>query len=91
MNKIAEGNIGCREWNLGTGKGSTVFDIIHAFNKAVGRELPYKVEGRRAGDVLNLTSNPERANKELHWKAVHTLEEACADLWRFQQKNPNVC
>jgi UDP-glucose 4-epimerase len=79
---------GYGEWNLGTGQGSTVFDIIHAFSKAVGRELPFKVEGRRAGDVLDLTANPAKANKELEWKAKKTLEEACVDLWRFTQKNP---
>ena len=79
---------GYEEWNLGTGQGSTVFDIIKAFSKAVGRDLPYKIEARRAGDVLNLTANPAKANKELKWKAKKTLEEACADLWRFTQKNP---
>jgi UDP-glucose 4-epimerase len=79
---------GYGEWNLGTGQGSTVFDIIEAFSKAVGRELPYKVEGRRAGDVLDLTANPTKANKELDWKAKKTLQEACVDLWRFTQKNP---
>jgi len=79
---------GYGEWNLGTGQGSTVFDIIKAFSKAVGRELPYKIEGRRAGDVLDLTANPAKANKELNWEAKKTLEEACVDLWRFTQMNP---
>ncbi|KAK4544877.1 hypothetical protein LTR36_003781 [Oleoguttula mirabilis] len=79
---------GVRAWNLGTGKGSTVYDMVGAFSKAVGRELPYEVVGRRAGDVLNLTANPTRANKELGWKAEHTLEEACADLWRWTENNP---
>ena len=58
-----------REWNLGTGKGSTVFQVYNAFCKAVGRELPYKVVGRRQGDVLNLTAKPDRAHEELKWKA----------------------
>lgn len=79
---------GYGEWNLGTGQGSTVFDMIKAFSKAVGRDLPYKIEGRRDGDVLDLTANPAKANKELKWKAKKTLEEACVDLWRFTQKNP---
>ena len=79
---------GCGEWNLGTGKGSTVIDMIKAFSKAVGRDLPYRVEARRAGDVLDLTANPSKANKELGLKAQKTLEEACADLWRFTQANP---
>ena len=80
---------GYEAWNLGTGRGSTVFDMIKAFSKAVGRDLPYKIEARRAGDVLNLTANPAKANKELGWKAKKTLEEACVDLWRFTQKNPS--
>lgn len=77
-----------REWNLGTGKGSTVFDVYHAFCKAVGRDLPYEVTGRRAGDVLDLTANPKRANEELQWHAQLDIETACRDLWRFTQKNP---
>ncbi|KAK5117314.1 hypothetical protein LTR62_005931 [Meristemomyces frigidus] len=79
---------GVRAWNLGTGKGSTVYDMINAFSAAVGRKLPYEVEGRRPGDVLDLTANASRANKELGWKTEHTLEEACADLWRWTENNP---
>ncbi|KAK6457884.1 UDP glucose-4-epimerase [Scheffersomyces xylosifermentans] len=77
-----------REWNLGTGKGSTVFDVYHAFSKAVGKELPYEVVARRAGDVLDLTANPARANKELEWKAELSIEQACADLWKWTVQNP---
>ena len=77
-----------RAWNLGTGKGSTVFDMIKAFSHAVGRELPYQIVGRRPGDVLDLTANPTRANEELKWKAEYTLEDACSDLWRWTENNP---
>ncbi|CUM62526.1 uncharacterized protein PRCAT00000077001 [Priceomyces carsonii] len=77
-----------REWNLGTGKGSTVFDVYHAFCKAVGRQLPYEIVGRRAGDVLNLTADPRRANKELRWKPQFTIEDACRDLWKWTTENP---
>ncbi|EHY53249.1 Bifunctional protein GAL10 [Exophiala dermatitidis] len=79
---------GVRAWNLGTGRGSTVFEMIKAFSKACGRDLPYEVVGRRPGDVLDLTSNPARANRELGWKAERTLEDACADLWRWTENNP---
>ncbi|KAK0257035.1 UDP-glucose-4-epimerase [Friedmanniomyces endolithicus] len=79
---------GVRAWNLGTGKGSTVYDMIGAFSAAVGRQLPHEVVGRRAGDVLDLTANPTRANRELGWKAERTLEEACEDLWRWTERNP---
>ncbi len=78
----------CREWNLGTGKGSTVFDIYHSFCKAVGHDLPYEIVGRRSGDVLNLTACVIRANEELKWKAKLTIDDACRDLWNWTTKNP---
>ncbi len=62
--------------------------MIRAFSKAVGRDLAYEVAPRRAGDVLNLTSNPTRANEELGWKAQRTLEQACEDLWLWTENNP---
>lgn len=77
-----------RAWNLGTGKGLTVFDIYHAFCKAVGRELPYEVAPRRAGDVLDLTANPTRANEELKWKTHFSIEDSCRDLWKWTTENP---
>ena len=88
LNYLREKQPGVRAWNLGTGRGSTVFDMVKAFSKAVGRDLPYEVVGRRAGDVLDLTSNPKRANEELGWKTQKTLEEACVDLWRWTENNP---
>lgn len=74
---------------MGTGVGSTVLEMINAFNKAVGRELPYKIVARRPGDVPNLTADPTLANKELSWKAELSLDEACSSLWNWQSKNPN--
>lgn len=62
--------------------------MVNAFSKAVGRQLPYQVVDRRAGDVLDLTANPSRANQELEWKAMHTLEEACESLWKWTENNP---
>ncbi|KAL8712943.1 MAG: hypothetical protein Q9220_002801 [cf. Caloplaca sp. 1 TL-2023] len=88
LNYLRDHHPGVRAWNLGTGKGSTVFDMIKAFSAVVGKELPYEVVGRREGDVLDLTANPERANQELGWKAERTLEDACADLWRWTENNP---
>ncbi|EPY51055.1 UDP-glucose 4-epimerase/aldose 1-epimerase [Schizosaccharomyces cryophilus OY26] len=77
-----------REWNLGTGKGSTVFDIYKAFCKTVGTELQYEVVGRRDGDVLNLTANPTRAKQELKWNAALNVEDACRDFWKWTTENP---
>ena len=88
LNYLRENRPGVKAWNLGTGKGSTVFQMVKAFNDAVGRNLPYEVVGRRQGDVVNLTANPSLANKELGWKAEKTLEEACQDLWRWTENNP---
>ncbi|KAL8796152.1 MAG: hypothetical protein Q9195_001485 [Heterodermia aff. obscurata] len=88
LNYLRDHHPGVRAWNLGTGKGSTVFHMIKAFSGAVGKELPYQVVGRRAGDVLDLTANPTRANTELGWKAERSLEDACEDLWRWTKNNP---
>ncbi|KAF2265705.1 UDP-glucose 4-epimerase [Lojkania enalia] len=88
LNYLRDHHPGVKAWNLGTGKGSTVFDMIKAFSKVVGRDLPYQVVERRQGDVLDLTANPSLANQELKWKAELTLEDACADLWRWTENNP---
>ncbi|KAI8079733.1 UDP-glucose 4-epimerase [Halteromyces radiatus] len=80
---------GCVEYNLGTGQGSTVLEMVQAFSKAVGRDLPYKIMDRRPGDVTNLTANPTKANTELDWKAEIDLDTTCASLWNWQSKNPN--
>ncbi|RCH90133.1 hypothetical protein CU097_005212 [Rhizopus azygosporus] len=87
--KKLEDKPGCVEYNLGTGVGSTVLEMIKAFNKAVGRELPYKLVDRRSGDVPNLTADPAKANKELNWKAEFSLDESCQSLWNWQSNNPN--
>jgi UDP-glucose 4-epimerase len=76
-------------WNLGTGKGSSVFDVVHAFERAVGHLLPYEVVGRRAGDIAASYADPGRANLELGWTATRTLDDMCADSWRWQSQNPD--
>lgn len=86
--KLSSGFTGCKAWNIGTGHGSTVLQVVTAFSKAIGRELPYKVVGRRAGDVLNLTAKCDLAEKELGFKTQFTLQDACDDTWRFIEKNP---
>ncbi|KAF9192773.1 hypothetical protein BGZ51_004941 [Haplosporangium sp. Z 767] len=78
----------CKAYNLGAGTGCSVFDMVHAFSKAVGRDLPYVISARRTGDVANLTADCSLANKELNWKAKKSLEEMCEDLWRWQRNNP---
>ncbi|EEB06731.1 UDP-glucose 4-epimerase Gal10 [Schizosaccharomyces japonicus yFS275] len=78
----------CRAWNLGSGTGTTVFQMLNAFSKAVGRNLPYKVVARRDGDVVNLTANPGRANQELGWKTHRSIDQLCQDTWKWQSQNP---
>lgn len=85
---LRENKPGVKAWNLGSGRGSTVFEMIKALSHVVGRDLPYEVVERRQGDVLDLTANPALANEELGWKTELTLEDACADLWRWVENNP---
>lgn len=76
-------------WNLGTGRGTSVLELLHAFERAVGRELPYEVVARRSGDVASSYADPSKANAELGWRTVKTVEEMCADTWRWQSQNPD--
>ena len=75
-------------WNLGTGHGTSVLEMLHAFSRAVGRDLPSRVVGRRAGDVAVSYADPSKANRELGWSATRTIDDMCADTWRWQQANP---
>ncbi|KAH8172171.1 GDP-mannose 4,6 dehydratase domain-containing protein [Sarocladium implicatum] len=88
LNYLRENKPGVKAWNLGSGRGSTVYEMVKAFSKVVGRDLPYEVKPRRQGDVLDLTANPSLANKELNWKTELTMEKACEDLWRWVNNNP---
>jgi UDP-glucose 4-epimerase len=75
--------------NLGTGKGSSVLEVIAAFERANGIKIPYEVVARREGDVTEAWADPAYAEKLLNWKARHTLEEMLADAWRWQSANPD--
>ena len=76
-------------WNLGTGHGTSVLEVLHAFERAVGRELPYEVVARRAGDLPESFADPSRANRELGWTAEKTMDDMCVDQWRWQSANPH--
>ena len=88
IEKISE-EPGLKVYNLGTGNGYSVLDIIHAFSRACGHEVPYVIEARRPGDIDVCFADPERAYEELHWKAVYDLDRMCADTWRWQSNNPD--
>ena len=76
-------------WNLGTGQGTSVLDLLHAFERAAGRELPYQVVARRAGDVAASYADPTRAHADLGWYATRTVDDMCVDTWRWQSQNPH--
>ena len=88
LQKLEE-NPGLVVYNLGTGKGYSVLDLVKAFSKASGKEIPYKIVGRRAGAVAMCYADSSKAEKELGWKAKYELEEMCEDSWRWQSMNPN--
>jgi UDP-glucose 4-epimerase len=73
-------------FNLGTGKGSSVLEVITAFEKVSGKKLPYKIVGRREGDITSAYANTDKANKVLGWKAQSSLEESLASAWKWEQK-----
>ncbi|WP_136799900.1 UDP-glucose 4-epimerase GalE [Desulfosediminicola ganghwensis] len=76
-------------YNLGTGQGYSVLDMIKAFSEASGREVPYVISGRRAGDIAACYANPAKAKRELNWVAERGVKEMCEDTWRWQTANPN--
>ena len=84
-----ETNCGLFICNLGTGKGYSVLDVIHAFSKACGKEIPYVIEARRPGDIAECYADPTKAKKELGWVAEYGIEEMCADSWNWQKNNPD--
>ena len=75
-------------YNLGTGRGYSVLEAVAAFSKACGKPIPYKIVGRRAGDIASCYADPSLAQRELGWEAAKGLEEMCADTWRWQRENP---
>ena len=76
-------------YNLGTGKGYSVLDLVKAFSEASGKEIPYKITERREGDVAICFADSSKAERELGWKAKYEIKEMCQDSWRWQKMNPN--
>jgi len=88
LDKIC-GNAGLKIYNIGTGTGYSVMDVIRAYEKACGKELPYKILPRRAGDIAVSYCDASKAREELGWTAEKSLEDMCADSWRWQTMNPD--
>ena len=85
----ATNNLGCEVFNLGTGMGYSVLDMVKAFNAANGLDLPYKIVDRRPGDIATCYADPAKSREKLGWQAEKTLEDMCRDSWRWQKQNPN--
>ncbi|MBE5886580.1 MAG: UDP-glucose 4-epimerase GalE [Lachnospiraceae bacterium] len=88
IEKIAE-NKGLCIYNLGTGHGYSVLDVVKNFEEASGVKIPYEIKDRRPGDIAQCYASPEKAEKELHWKAERDILKMCEDSWRWQSDNPN--
>ncbi len=84
-----ENHSGVEVFNLGTGVGYSVLDIVNTFSAVNGVEIPYQILDRRAGDVATLLADPSKANRELSWSAKYGLEEMCRDSWNWQKNNPD--
>jgi UDP-glucose 4-epimerase len=82
-------NRGLFKWNLGTGQGTSVLEVIEAFAEVSGRPVPYRIAGRRPGDVAVSLADPSKALTDLGWKAERSFERMCADHWRWQESNPH--
>lgn len=82
-------NIGCDAFNLGTGNGTSVLELVNAFMKTSGVDVPYKIVGRRAGDPAKVYADATKAKEILGWQAEYDIERMCADGWRWQSGNPN--
>ena len=76
-------------YNLGTGCGYSVLDVVSAFESACGKSIPYQITSRRPGDIAESFANPARANDELGWQAQYDVEKMCSDSWRWQSQNPH--
>ena len=87
--KKLDENPGVAIYNLGTGNGYSVLQVVSAFEKACGHSIKYEIKPRREGDIATCYCNPEKAEKELGWKAQYGIAEMCEDTWRWQSSNPN--
>jgi len=88
VQKLAQ-NPGVTAYNLGTGQGYSVLEMVAAFERACGKPIPYQIVGRRPGDIAETYADPSWAQRQLGWSARLGLDEMCADVWRWQSQNPN--
>ncbi|KAI7725086.1 hypothetical protein M8C21_014229 [Ambrosia artemisiifolia] len=88
LRKLSDPEIGCEAYNLGTGKGTSVLEMVAAFEKVSGKEIPLVIAGRRPGDAEVVYASTAKAERDLNWKAENGIEEMCRDQWNWASKNP---
>jgi UDP-glucose 4-epimerase len=88
LEALERSDVAVHTWNLGSGHGTSVLEMLHAFERAVGRELPYEIVARRPGDIATSFADPSKANRELGWSTRRTIDDMCEDVWRWQSQNP---
>ena len=86
---LKESDGGAEDFNLGAGRGYSVLEAINAFKRASNREIAYEIQPRRPGDIAEIYANPSKAEKTLQWRAQKSIEDMCADHWRWQSQNPD--
>src|SRR5690606_20648611 len=89
LDKIYDSNPGVEVYNMGTGNGYSVLEVIKAFEEASGRQIPYEIVERRPGDIGVSFADPTKAKNELKWSATKKIYEMCRDAWNWQKNNPN--
>lgn len=89
LDHMRQGAKGVNTWNLGTGQGYSVLEMVRAFEAGSGKQIPYQIVGRRQGDVAQCWADSSRAQRDLSWRAELDLDRMCADTWRWQQQNPD--
>ncbi|XP_026477873.1 uncharacterized protein LOC113384250 [Ctenocephalides felis] len=89
LSKLNNNHLRLKFYNLGTGKGVSVLELVKTFERVTGTTVPYVITDRREGDITSMFADPEMAHKELGWKTQYSLEEMCTDFWRWQTKNPD--
>ena len=87
--RYAAGRPGCHVFNLGTGKGTSVLELLHAFERTAGRTIPYQVVDRRPGDIAECWADPSRAAEVLGWRATRSIDDMTSSAWKWQTGNPN--
>lgn len=88
LNKVSQ-QAGLHIYNLGTGTGTSVLEVVAAFEKAVGKPIPYTISARRPGDIAEYWSTPAKAQRDLGWTAKYSIQDMADDVWRWQSMNPN--